>query len=79
MAKLTSSERNSLPSSSFAGPGRSYPIEDPEHGRKAIQLGARSVKAGNLSSSEYSHIKSEVHSKFPNIGKRKSGGLNNLP
>jgi len=68
MAKLSKSERDSLPKSDFAGPGRSYPIEDKEHGRKAIQLGAKAVKAGTLSSSEYSHIKSEVHSKYKDIG-----------
>ena len=74
MAKLTSSERNSLPSSSFAGPGRSYPIEDASHARNALsrvsQFGSPSLKQ---------EVREKVHSKFPNIGKKKSGGLNNLP
>ena len=74
MAKLTSAERNRLSSSEFAGPGRSYPIEDEEHGRKALQLGARSEKAGNLSSSGLARIRAAVHRKFPNIGRSKQYG-----
>ncbi len=35
MAKLTTKERNSLPAKDFAGPGRSYPIEDKAHARNA--------------------------------------------
>jgi hypothetical protein len=31
MAKLTSAERSKLPDSAFAGPGRSYPVEDRAH------------------------------------------------
>lgn len=35
MAKLTTAERNKLPDSDFAGPNRSYPIEDKAHARNA--------------------------------------------
>lgn len=35
MAKLTSKQRNALPDSDFAGPNRSYPIEDAAHAKNA--------------------------------------------
>lgn len=35
MAKLTTAERNKLPDSDFAGPNRSYPIENKSHARNA--------------------------------------------
>lgn len=35
MAKLTTKERNALPDSDFAGPHRSYPIEDAGHAKAA--------------------------------------------
>lgn len=49
MAKLKTAARNKLPTSKFAGPGGSYPIEDKAHAEKAIQLAPRGVKAGNIS------------------------------
>lgn len=36
MAKLTSKQRKALPSSDFAGPDRSFPIEDKGHARAAL-------------------------------------------
>jgi len=35
MAKLTIKQRNALPDSAFAGPGRSYPVNDKAHARNA--------------------------------------------
>jgi hypothetical protein len=35
MSKLTTAERNALPASDFAGPGRSYPVEDKAHAAAA--------------------------------------------
>jgi len=64
MAKLRASKRNRLPSSSFAGPGRSYPIEDKAHARAALsrvsQFGSPALKA---------RIRARVHSRYPGIGK----------
>lgn len=66
MAKLSSSKRNSLPSKDFAGPGRSYPINDASHARNALarvsQYGSPAVKA---------EVRSKVAHKFPTI---KQGG-----
>lgn len=49
MARLTTAKRKSLPKSDFAGPGRSYPVQDKAHARDAKAMAARfaspSVKA----------------------------------
>jgi hypothetical protein len=37
MAKLTEKGRKALPSRDFAGPGRSFPIENKAHARAALQ------------------------------------------
>ena len=48
MAKLTTAERNALPDSAFAGPNRSYPVNDKAHARNAksrvSQFGSPSLK-----------------------------------
>lgn len=56
MAKLTSAKRNKLPKSAFAGPGRTYPVNDRSHAIAAKRLSARGVKAGNISESTREHI-----------------------
>ena len=62
MAKLTTKQRNALPDSAFAGPGRSYPINDANHARNAES------RAAQFASPELkSRIKSKVKKKFPNI------------
>ena len=38
MARLTAAQRKKLPSSAFAGPGRSFPMEDKSHIRAAKSL-----------------------------------------
>lgn len=38
MARLSAADRRSLPSSTFAGPHRSFPIPDPGHARAALAL-----------------------------------------
>ena len=62
MAKLTYQRRKSLPTKSFAGPARSYPIEDEAHARNALarvsQFGSPSLKA---------RVRAKVHKKFPGI------------
>jgi hypothetical protein len=49
MAKLTSAERSKLPDSAFAGPGRSYPVEDRAHAiaakSRASQFASPALKA----------------------------------
>jgi len=38
MAKLSKATRKKLPQSAFAGPGRSFPVNDKAHARAAIML-----------------------------------------
>lgn len=62
MAKLTSKKRNALPTSEFAGPDRSYPINDPNHARNALARAAQ-----HASPELQAKVKAKVRRKFPNI------------
>jgi hypothetical protein len=68
MARLTNKARNALPQSAFAGPGRSYPIEDASHARNALarvsQFGTAALKA---------KVRAKVHAKFPGIKQHDHG------
>lgn len=66
MAKLTVKKRKDLPSKDFAGPDRSYPINDESHARNAL---ARVSEFG--SSSEKAEIRAKVKRKFPKIKVKK--------
>jgi|HubBroStandDraft_4_1064222.scaffolds.fasta_scaffold00046_30 hypothetical protein len=60
MAKLTAKVRNAIPSSEFAGPDRSYPIEDKSHARNALaRASGKSVEG---------RVRAAVKRKYPSIG-----------
>lgn len=63
--RLTAASRNALPDKDFAGPGRSYPIENASHARNALsrvsQHGGAELQA---------KVRAKVHARFPGIGKR---------
>ena len=65
MAKLTAAKRKAIPSKDFAGPDRSYPINDASHARNALarvsQHGTPTLKA---------RVRSAVKRKYPGINKR---------
>ena len=65
MAVLTSKGRKRLKASSFAGPHRSYPINDREHAANAL---ARVSQFG--SPEEKARVRRAVHRKFPTMGKK---------
>ena len=67
MAKLNAAKRNALPSKDFAGPDRSFPIEDKSHARNAL---ARASAKGPAMESK---IRAKVKKKFPSIGSSKHG------
>ena len=73
MAKLTTETRNKLPTKSFAGPHRSFPINDPSHARNALsrvsQFGSPSLKA---------QVRAKVHAKYPSIGQKSYPPLKEL-
>ena len=60
MAILHAAQRNALPGSAFAGPGRSYPIPDMNHARAALSMAHYASNPGA--------IRAKVHAKFPSIG-----------
>ena len=64
MAVLNAADRRSMPKSDFAGPGRSFPIQDATHQRMAISGATRSEHAGNISPAEEERIKAEARAKL---------------
>lgn len=76
MAKLSSNQRQSLPSSDFALPGQgtgssgkgpgSYPIPDASHARNAL-----SRVSANGTPAQKAAVRAKVHKKFPGIGGKK--------
>lgn len=56
MAVLTAAARKKLPDSVFAGPGRSYPIQDMAHAANAKARAKQQLEAGNLTEEEYRRI-----------------------
>jgi hypothetical protein len=75
MAKLTTKQRQSLPISDFALPGKgegkkgagagSYPIPDASHARNAL-----SRVAQHGSPAEKSAVRAKVRAKYPGIGQK---------
>ena len=68
MSKLKAATRNALPAKDFAGPDRSYPIEDMSHARNALarvsQFGTAELKA---------KVRAKVHAKYPGIKQHDAG------
>jgi hypothetical protein len=70
--RLTAGERQALPKSDFAEPGKgkgpkgagsgSYPIPDAKHGRLALAMVAR-----HGSAAEKAEVRRKVHAKYPDI------------
>ena len=69
MSKLTAQRRNALPAKSFAGPDRSYPVEDASHARNALARASQ-----HASPALKSKIRSKVKKKFPGIAMKMDGG-----
>lgn len=67
MAKFTAADRNALPESDFAGPGRSYPVNDANHARAALQMAPRGVAAGNISPQQAAAIKAKARNRLQNM------------
>jgi hypothetical protein len=56
VAKLTAKARKALPASKFAGPGRTYPVEDKAHAANAKARATQAVNAGRMSPAVKSSI-----------------------
>lgn len=69
--KLTTQKRKALPKSSFAGPDRSYPVEDKAHAANAKARATQMVAKGKLSPSTATKIKAKANKV---LGKRTLSG-----
>lgn len=61
MSKLTNKQRKNLPLSAFAGPGRSYPVNDRAHATAAKSRATQQNEAGNLSDSAKAKIDAKAN------------------
>ena len=61
MAKLTFKARKKLPSDKFAGPDRSYPVNDKSHAVAAKGRATQAVKAGRMSEASADKIKAKAN------------------
>ena len=59
--QLTTKRRNALAPSSFALPGRRYPVNDAPHARNALARASQQYNAGNLSAAEKAKIDAKAH------------------
>lgn len=71
MAKLTAAARKKIPTSKFAGPNRSYPVEDRAHAANAKARATQAVKAGRMSSSQGAAIKAKANKVLGKSGQKK--------
>lgn len=64
MANLTAAKRRKMPAKSFAGPGKSFPVNDKTHARLAIGGATRAERAGNISEAQEAKIKATARAKL---------------
>lgn len=64
MAKLTAAARKKIPTSQFAGPGRSYPIPDRSHAANAKARATQQYNRGNLSRGQMEAIDRKANAKL---------------
>lgn len=62
--KLSAAARKRIPSSEFAGPGRSYPIEDKAHAANAKARAKQMWSDGHLTKFEYERIVARANKKL---------------
>ena len=62
MARLTKATRAAIPTAKFAGPNRSYPIQDANHARAALSMSARYAD-----SELKAKVRAAVARKYPGI------------
>ena len=74
MAKLTTKKRNALPNSAFAGPDRSYPVQDKSHAANAKARATQMVKKGKLSPSAKEKIDARANKVLGNSSRNNDRG-----
>jgi len=73
MARLTKAQRDHLPAVEFAGPNRSYPVNDASHAANAKARATQQEKAGNLSPAAAASIKAKANRKLAASGSTTTG------
>ena|SRR5579859_4281056 len=66
--KLNAAARKAMPKKEFAGPGKSFPVNDANHARLAIGGATRAERAGNISKGTEEHIKAKARAKLEGRG-----------
>ena len=69
MSKLSTKQRKALPDSAFAGPDRSYPVNNPSHAANAKARASQAVNSGRMSKSTEAKIDRKANAVL-NKGKR---------
>lgn len=69
MAKLNAKARAKLPKGDFAGPGRSYPVNDKSHAANAKARATQAVKAGRMSAGQAKAIDAKANKVLKGRGK----------
>jgi hypothetical protein len=64
MAKLTTTRRNALPKSQFAGAGRTFPVDTAARASNAKARATQAVKAGRMSPAAAAKIKAKANKKL---------------
>ena len=61
MSKLTTGARNKLPAKAFAGPDRSFPVNDKSHAANAKARATQAVNAGRMSKGQEAKIDAKAN------------------
>jgi hypothetical protein len=64
MAKLTKAGRSKIKTKNFAGPGRSFPVEDKKHAKAAILDAPAAVRAGSITPMQKAMIDRKARAKL---------------
>lgn len=70
MSKLTAAGRAKIPAKDFAGPDRTYPVEDRGHAIAAKSRASAAVNAGRMSKAEEKAIDTKANRKLSGLIRR---------
>lgn len=73
--KLSAGDRRALPASDFAGPGRSYPVEDRGHAIAAKSRASAAVNAGRMSKAQEASIDARANRTLGKTGGLLTGAM----
>lgn len=64
MSRLTPAGRKSIPTDEFAGPDRSFPVEDRDHAEAAIEDAPKAEAAGSITPEERAVVDRKAEAKL---------------